>query len=621
MNRKAEILYRLGEFLGGGMFEREGGSIVERYALGLRRYFEHAVPPPESGLLYPAPEHDIWRLNGKFIRWHYAFSFEIDEAGLREAGRAVLTDPFELAMLNCCIEELKFFRTPLIDPRHGIGGRGWTHTVLNYPRVLKDGLGGYIDRVSRMPAGPLKNALQDTLAGITDFLDRAPGNIREEVMTPARDFRHAMRSFNFFFALDSYDSAGRFDDYMGSYYRGEPDAPELIRELFRAMELHSGWHLLYTVKHPEFTLLCLRNQLFSRPNSGLLVRPDTPPEIWEAVFDLWARGNANPCLYNEQAYLKGLAYYGEDWVDAARDGLAFGGCTETMIAGCSNVGSTEGGINLLDLLVRNGGEEGYYESIRREVEMISREFQMQSRFAAEFRPHLIRTLFTDDCIDRNLEYNAGGARFNGSVFNVAGLTNAANSLAAMRGIDAKFGNDDDRVDVITRDLAEYTFSLIRQQKGRCNGTAFPAVILLTHFVGVGSEVDATPDGRAAGDPVVDSIGPVAGTDRNGVTAMLKSVAKLPLDMAVGTPVLNIRLQKSLLRDHRMQIKALIEAFWTMGGMQLQASVMDQETLQKAFENPEQYPELMVRIGGFSAYFRELSRAHQRSVLRRTEHEY
>ena len=112
----------------------------------------------------------------------------------------------------------------------------------------------------------------------------------------------------------------------------------------------------------------------------------------------------------------------------------------------------------------------------------------------------------------------------------------------------------------------------------------------------------------------------AGTDRNGPTAMLKSVAKLPLGLAVGTPVLNIRLQKELFKDCRPQVRALIESYFAMGGMQLQATVADQETLRKAYENPDAYPELMVRIGGYSTYYRELDRRHQYSILRRTEHE-
>lgn len=148
---------------------------------------------------------------------------------------------------------------------------------------------------------------------------------------------------------------------------------------------------------------------------------------------------------------------------------------------------------------------------------------------------------------------------------------------------------------------------------------FPAVILLNHFVAVGSWVDATPDGRAAGEPVADSIGPVAGTDRNGPTAMLRSAAGLPLRMAAGTPVLNLRLRKDHIQNSPAQVKALIEGFFALGGMQLQVTVADQELLRKAYEHPEAYPGVFVRIGGFSARFRDLGREQQRDILRRTEY--
>jgi len=109
-------------------------------------------------------------------------------------------------------------------------------------------------------------------------LRRAPGDIAACAEHPARDFRSAMRSFNFFFALDCYDSAGRFDDYMGEFYNGEPDAQMWLEELYRAVDLHDGWHFLHTAKHPAFTRLCLRAHKLRRPNSGLLAGPETPPE-------------------------------------------------------------------------------------------------------------------------------------------------------------------------------------------------------------------------------------------------------------------------------------------------------------------------------------------------------
>ena len=274
MNRKADLLYRLGEPLAAGMYENENAPIVERYGLGLRRYFEHATPPPDTARLYPAPESNLWQLAGNFVRFNYSFSLRIDAEGLRKFGEETLADPFERNLLDRVIEELRYFGSNLIPPRYAIGGAGYTHSVLNYRRILREGLKAYRKRVAAMPPSPLRNALADTLAGITGFLRRSPGDIAECAEHPAHDFRSAMRSFYFFYALDGCDSAGRFDDYVGEYYRSEPDAIEWVEELFRAVDLHDGWHFIHSAKYPDFTRICLRAQKLRRPNSGLLVEPD-----------------------------------------------------------------------------------------------------------------------------------------------------------------------------------------------------------------------------------------------------------------------------------------------------------------------------------------------------------
>ena len=619
MNRKADVLYRLGEPLAAGMYEHENASVVERYGLGLRRYFEHAVPPPETGRLYPAPEQDIWRLAGHYVRFHYSYSLECDYDGLRQFGRERLSDPFELNLLDQIVEELRFFRNSLIPPRYRIGGDGWTHTVLNYRRILREGLKTYRSRVGAMSPSPLRRALTDTLAGITDFLRRAPGDIEECAMSPAHDFYSAMRSFNFFYALDQYDSAGRFDDYMGEYYRGEADAGEWIEELYRAIDLHEGWHFLHSGKNPAFTGICLQAQKFSRPDSGIVIEPDTPQELWDEVFDRWAAGIPCPSLYNGPAYRKAIPYF-TDAKGADRKRFVFGGCTELMFEGCSNVGSTEGGINLLDIL-NNSTPQKFHADIRRKIAEFAESARANSEFAARYRPQLIRTLFVDDCIDRETEFNAGGTRCRGSIVNVAGLTDAVNSLAAMSGIRERFGNDSPEVDEIARKLADFTFREIRRHRMRLGGPAYPAVILLTSYAWHGSYVDASADGRKAGAPVVDSVGAVSGTDRNGPTALLNSVAKLPSRLGIGTLVLNVRFQRSLASSSskRPKLQSLIRGFFARGGLQLQPTLIDQETLKKAYETPDAYPELIVRIGGYSEYYNRLSRELQFEVLKRTEH--
>ncbi|HEY3341280.1 MAG TPA: glycine radical domain-containing protein, partial [Anaerolineae bacterium] len=116
-------------------------------------------------------------------------------------------------------------------------------------------------------------------------------------------------------------------------------------------------------------------------------------------------------------------------------------------------------------------------------------------------------------------------------------------------------------------------------------------------------------------------GPMQGRDTHGPTAMLRSVCKLPLDHAVGTPVLNIRLAKELFmsQEGRQKVIALVRAYFAMGGMQIQATVVDQSVLRDAIAHPEQHTDLIVRIGGYSEYFNNLTPELKQSVLERTEH--
>jgi pyruvate-formate lyase len=103
--------------------------------------------------------------------------------------------------------------------------------------------------------------------------------------------------------------------------------------------------------------------------------------------------------------------------------------------------------------------------------------------------------------------------------------------------------------------------------------------------------------------------------------MLHSVASLPLWKAVGTPVLNMRIQQSLLRDESglQAAIALIRTFFDQGGMQLQLSVINKEEMTAAQQEPEKYRDLIVRIGGYSEFFTRLPKELQDTVIARTEY--
>ena len=395
------------------------------------------------------------------------------------------------------------------------------------------------------------------------------------------------------------------------------------------------------------------------------MRPDMPDRIWDLAWDALASGNGQPAFYNEAGYLSALRAAG---LGIREEDLSLwngGGCTETMLHGCSNVGSLDAGFNLplvleqtLERVLAEEPESfaqvlaAYKTDLSAAIRTAANELNAYHAARARHRPQPVRSLLMDDCIERGLEFNAGGARYNWSVVNVAGLANVANSLEALGAVVfesqeaspaallaalrrdfagsellrqrllrcARFGNDIASVDGLAVELADFVHREILAQPCRRGGKFLPAHIQFETYAAAGSQVGATPDGRHARQPLADSAGPVQGCDRRGPTAMLKSVASLPLHLAAGTPVLNMRFsRKTLSGEGRRRVRALIETYFKMGGMQLQISLLDRTELEDALAHPEQHENLIVRIGGYSTYFNRLSPELKQEVLKRTEY--
>jgi formate C-acetyltransferase len=138
---------------------------------------------------------------------------------------------------------------------------------------------------------------------------------------------------------------------------------------------------------------------------------------------------------------------------------------------------------------------------------------------------------------------------------------------------------------------------------------------------VGRRTAATPDGRHAGDPLADSVGAQLGTAREGPTALLNSVCKM--DAArhwAGGYNLNLTLPLTSWTDPTMRdkLQSLVEVFFAQGGQELQINCVDPAMLRDAQKHPDDYPDLMVRIAGFNAFFTRLSPLEQNELIQRAE---
>jgi formate C-acetyltransferase len=277
-----------------------------------------------------------------------------------------------------------------------------------------------------------------------------------------------------------------------------------------------------------------------------------------------------------------------------------------------------------------------------------------ARAHAEQRPVPLASSGTDDCLTRGLDVTAGGALYNFTGVQGVGLATVADSLAAidwlvfqkgrvtieelLAALDSdfadqeplrqmllnrapKYGNDDDNADRFSRLVAEIYCRAVERHQNFRGGWYSPGLYSVTTHVAFGLMVGATPDGRHAGQPLSQGISPAHGRDRSGPTAALKSAAKLDHTLVSnGLALIQMLSLGAAARENAANLLGgLLEAYFGLGGQELQWNLVDRATLIAAQENPEAYRGLVVRVAGYSALFTDLNRVVQDELIARTEH--
>lgn len=191
----------------------------------------------------------------------------------------------------------------------------------------------------------------------------------------------------------------------------------------------------------------------------------------------------------------------------------------------------------------------------------------------------------------------------------------------------KYGNDEDYVDQLVVDAYNRYIDEIqnypntRYQRGPIGGIRYAGTSSISANVGQGQGTMATPDGRNAGTPLAEGCSPAHAMDKNGPTAVFKSVSKLPTDKITGGVLLNQKVTPQVLEKEEDKVKliAMLRTFFNrLHGYHVQYNVVSRETLLEAQAHPEKHRDLIVRVAGYSAFFHVLSKQTQDDIIERTE---
>jgi formate C-acetyltransferase len=418
------------------------------------------------------------------------------------------------------------------------------------------------------------------------------------------------------------------------------------------------------------------------PKPNIRLHQKTPEDLLRRVAGLIARAQGSPFLLNfDEAAIRGL-----EWQGLPADQLwdyAPVGCLENTLQGCDRSGTVDVNLNIakaVELALNDGrdmltgrrlgprtGDPRSFKDFPAFLDAFKKQLRAllglmidcnndADAARAGFEPTPYLSLLVDGCAESGRDVTQGGARHSYITVEGVALATAVDSLAAVKRLvyderrvsmddllaalranfegheelrqtlaqkAPKFGNDDPEVDDLAREVSRsWTEDAFRRCSPATGRRYRGGYLSWNYWVAYAPSTAATPDGRRRGTFLSNGVCPVTGCDREGPTAVIKSVGRLGLETAPNGASHTLSLSPSLLRDeeHVAKLAALLRAYGRVGGTALQVNVVDADTLRAAQADPESYRNLLVRVTGYNAYFVMLGREVQDELISRHAHQ-
>jgi len=563
-------------------------------------------------------------------------------------------------------------------------------------------IGGRYAAKARELAESEDDARKAELLNIAGVCDRVPAG-------PARTFNEAIQSCYFTLLLLPWEqplglgpSTGRVDQYLYPCYESDiaegritkEEAQELIDCYLIQLNQFGGHTSVGGIKPDgndatnELTYMFIEGMMHVRlqfPYFDVQIHSKTPDALLIKASRFCALGTGHPQFVNSevmtaQALTRGTLGGPPITLEHARSAAPIG-CCEPVIPGQDSGYFYLGGLcnlaSAMEFVLTNGRsriynrkmgletgdprefksygevEEAYRKQLVWFLDNRSIVNNIGERTLAEMAPTVFESALIEDCIEKGICREEGGARYNQTGIQSLGSSDAADSLTTIKKLvfedktitmdqlcealdhnfegyedihklcteAPKFGNDDDYADEQKIFVSHVFASETVKQKNTRGGCTTPYAGDMASYVPMGEVVGALPSGRLSGKPLGDAFSPCAGCDLEGPTAVLKSMGKVDHVEYFGGTILNLRMDPAVFKkeDGVKRLVDFIRAFVDQKVFHMQINVVSSDTLKAAQKDPVEHRDLLVKVAGYSAYFVQLSKALQDGIIARTEH--